>query len=296
METSIELGYVNYMSRNGRLIRSINNIYAGFSPFLQEVLRLWEDRVTSLGDQRGFYEVVERLNQEIRQNNIVLFFDHHYAFDALPLGVAVGNYIGNNANVIVPYAVHLDMGLGREGEFSIRYWIRTKAFHWFVKRIKKGNPQIEFYPVVREFELETPRLRSVVDNKFQGINTAYLRTFIRQFSDNPFGQICFLTPFSGIGFPGKSILHRQLFRSIKIVLSKTDYKVSYFITGAYPNWDAYQNYFAPLFMEHKILLRGPFSMETREYAAASAVVENELGELRKAAAFTPPDYSKLLMK
>lgn len=284
------------MNHNGQSIHKTTNIYAGFNPLTQKALAFWGNRIITYGKDEVFQNVIDDINHELVENNLVLFFDHHYAFDALPLGVALGNHIDRTATIIIPYAVHLDMGLGREGERSLRYWIRTRAFHWFLERIIKENPQIQFFPVVREFELETPRLKKVVDEKYDGINTVYLRTFIRRFSENPSGEVCFLTPFSGIGFPGKPVLHPQLYRSIKLVMAKTNHKVSFYITGAYPEWGAYQSYLAPLFMEHRIYLRGPFELPIQEYQEASRVLENELIQLRKTAEFIPPDYSKLLTK
>jgi hypothetical protein len=284
------------MKLNGRSAAKTGDIYAGFDPLSKIMLNYWEKNVISYGEKVNFSRVIKNLNKNLFSSNVILFFDHHYAFDALPLGVAIGNHVNPIGDIIIPYAVHLDMGLGREGENSARYWLRTLAFHWFVKHIMKGNPQIHFFPIVREFELETPRLREEVVKKFEGINTAYLRTFIRKFAENTNGQVCFLTPFSGIGFPDKPVLHRQLFRSIQMVMEKTQHKILFYITGAYPNWDAYQNYLAPLFMKHKVLIRGPFDMPGDDFVIAGKVVEKELGELRKTAGFMPPDYSKLLMK
>ena len=135
-----------------------------------------------------------------------------------------------------------------------------------------------------------------MDQKFQGINTTYIRSFIRKFADNSSGQMCFLTPFSGIGFPGKPVLHKQLFRSVKLVKENSIHKILFFITGAYPDWDAYKNYLAPLFMEHRVFIRGPFEVPTKSYEEANQILEQELGDLRSAADFVLPDYSKLLMK
>ena len=140
------------MSNNGRSQNKKMKIYTGFSLILRRILTQWDDRVIKYGEDEDFFSGISLINKELEKNNIILFFDHHYAFDALPLGVAIGKHITHPAHVIIPYAVHLEMGLGREGEPSFRYWIRTRAFRWFVKRIIKGNPQISFYPVVREFE------------------------------------------------------------------------------------------------------------------------------------------------
>jgi hypothetical protein len=270
------------------------NIYRGFCPPAQRILSRWEKRVIKFDDD--FIKKIALLNQDLEKNNIILFFDHHYAFDALPLGIAIGRYLVPTTQVVVPYAVHLEMGLGRLGEPSLRYWIRTRAFRWFINRVIKGNREICFYPVSREFELDTPRLKRVVEKEFEGINTRYIRNFIRRFTDNASGQMCFLTPFSGIGFPGKPVLHKQLYRSVKLVRKNSPHNILFFITGAYPDWDAYNNYLAPLFMEHRVLIQGPFEVPLNSYSLANQVIEQALGELRESAQFVLPDYSQLLMK
>ena len=87
-----------------------------------------------------------------------------------------------------------------------------------------------------------------------------------------------------------------MFRSIQLVLEKSNNKVAFYITGAYPEWVKYQNYLAPLFMNHRIFIRGPFTFPTGEYEESGRVIESELDKLRETAEFIPPDYEKLLMK
>ena len=272
------------------------DLYTGFSPLSRQALSYWADKITSLGGEGDFFSALEGVNSTLLDGNLVMLFDHHYAFDAFPLALAMGGLVKNISSVILPYAVHLDMALGRGGEPSLRYRLRTRAFHWIKNHITRGNPQIHFYPVAREFELETPRLKTVVDKEYDGINTTYLKNFIRTFSDNPSGNISFLSPFAGIGFPDKPVLHPQLFRSIQMVRARSKHKISYCITGAYPDWGAYQSFIAPMLMQHRIVLSRLFHLPTGEYEEARDVVNSKLTELRRSAGFTPPDYEKILLK
>ena len=188
------------------------------------------------------------------------------------------------------------MGVGREGEPSLRYWLRTQMFHWFINRISKGNQGIHFFPVSRAFEMDNHRMKGIVENRFEGINQKYIRAFYRMFSKSPAGQVCFLTPFSGIGFPDKPVLHPQLFRSIDLLQSKIKREIPCFLTGAYPNWSAYRNYIAPLLAQHHVVIRGPFTINLGNYKSAKVEIEENITELRKAANFVPPDYERILNK
>jgi hypothetical protein len=60
------------------------------------------------------------MNGRLRLNNIIVFFNLHYAFDAVPVGLAFGKYVQLLRSLLIPYAVHLDMGVGREGQLSPR--------------------------------------------------------------------------------------------------------------------------------------------------------------------------------
>jgi hypothetical protein len=139
-------------------------------------------------------------------------------------------------------------------------------------------------------------LKAVVDENHDEINTTYLKYFIRAFSKNPSRMVSFLSPIAGIGFPGKPVLHPQLFRSIQLVRGKSKHKMTYCITGAYPDWGAYENFLAPLLMKHKIVISRPFDFPTETYEESLEVLERELESLRHSAEFTPPDYEKILMK
>jgi hypothetical protein len=270
--------------------------FAGFNFIAMRILSYWEELVVKIKQPKDFFPAVKNLNRHLNTGNAIIFFDHHYAFDALPLGLALGKYVKEPCGVLIPYAIHLDMGVGRDGKFSSHYWFRTKLFQWFISNIRRGNPEVDFLPVAREFEMENARLRAIVEGKFSGINTKYLRTLIRFFNLRTAGQVCFITPFSGIAFPGKPVLHPQLYRSIRLALSKTENDIKYFLSGAYPNWKAYSNYYAPLLSRHNIVMKGPFSIPINDYQAAKSLLKMKLQELRDSANYEPPDYDRLLTK
>ena len=256
----------------------------------------WRDKVVRLGDPQTFKSKIKELNQHLSASNALVLFDHHYAFDAIPLGFGLAQYVENVSGVLIPYSVHLEMGVSREGEFSPRYYARTLSFRWLTAHICEPNPKIEFYPVVREFERDTPRISAIVEQRFLGVNTSYLKAFVRNFKKTTAGQVCFLTPFSGIGFPGKPLLHPQLYRSIDMVQEKCARQFPIFMAGAYPNWNAFSNYLAPLMNEHLLVLKGPLYLPRNDYQAAYDLVESEISELRTEANFSPPEYDRILKK
>lgn len=272
------------------------DIYQGFGILSRKVLLNWKDRVIQYQQSGSLQAASDRMNEDLQSNNLIVFFDHHYAFDAIPSGLALIQQIKFATGVIIPYSVHLEMGVGREGQPSLRYYLRTKAFRWFVGNIKNSNLGINFFPVVRDFETETPQISKIVDEHYSGVNTTYLRSFIRQFSTHQEGKICFMTPFSGIGFPGKPILHPQLYRSVDLVQQKCGRRFPFYLLGAYPGWDAYANYLAPLMTKHLIVMRGPFYLPQKDYQTAYDQMASEIDNLRKEGNFVAPDYERILNK
>lgn len=272
------------------------DLYKGFGFFSKRALRYWRNRIVRYGEVDKLQSVFDRLNNDLLSGNLIIFFDHHYAFDAIPLGLALAQFVKFAKGVLIPYSVHLEMGIGREGQPSLNYFLRTQAFRWFIGKIKKPNPDIQFFPVVREFELDNPRLCAIVDQRFSGVNTIYLKAFLRIFAHTSAGQVCFLTPFSGIGFPGKPLLHPQLYRSVDLVQQKCKQRFPMYILGAYPSWQAYSNYIAPLINEHLIVMRGPFFLPKKDYQAALEVMSAEIAALRQDGNFSPPDYERILNK
>ena len=69
------------------------DVYSGFNWLGRKVLSTWENKTVLIKDNTNFHAVVEDINARLMDENFILFFDHHYAFDALPLGLGLGSYI-----------------------------------------------------------------------------------------------------------------------------------------------------------------------------------------------------------
>ena len=272
------------------------NLYAGFNSIIRTLLKYWKDRLIEIGDHQTTHSTIANINQHLLTHNVVIFFDHHYAFDAIPASLTLGQTLHSVSGALIPYAVHLDMGVNPQGLPSFRYWLRTQAFSHLIKNIRKANPTIHFYSIVREFELENPKLKAIVDSQYPGSNTKYIKRFTQLFTRHRSGYVCILSPMAGIAFPEKPPLHRQVYRSMEIVQEKSGQLLPFYFVGAYPRLSAHYHYFAPLLSKHTIVVRGPFNLPIGDYEQAYAEVATYLGQLRQAAQFTPPDYSRISRK
>ncbi|MEW5959289.1 MAG: hypothetical protein AB1801_16280 [Chloroflexota bacterium] len=271
-------------------------LYAGFNRITQFLLKCWKDRIIEISDRPTTLAIIEDINHRLLVGNAVVFFDHHYAFDAIPASLVLGQMLQNVTGALIPYAVHLDMGIDPEGLPSLRYRLRTLAFHKLIKNIQKANPTIYFFPVVRQFELETPRLRAIVDSQSLGANTKYLKTFHQLFVPDSTGQVCILSPMAGIAFPEKPALHPTVYRSMEMVQDKWGQLLPFYFVGAYPRLHAHYHYLAPLLSRHTIVARGPFYLPAGNYEQALEVVAAYLNQLRRAAQFTLPNYDRISHK
>lgn len=272
------------------------NLYAEFGRITRPLLKYWKNRIIELGDRQRTLATVADINRRLLDHNVVVFFDHHYAFDAVPVTLALGQHLRHVTGALIPYAIHLDMGVDREGLPSLRYRLRTKAFHWLIENIQKANPTIQISPVAREFELETPRLKAIVDRQFPGSNISYLKTFIHMFTDHDAGWLCILSPMAGIAFPEKPVLHPQIYRSIDLVQAGQGQLLTFYFVSAYPQLYAHHHYLAPLLTKHTFVAQGPFNLPVGNYEEAQIVATRHLRQLRRAGRFTMPDYSRISQK
>ena len=268
-------------------------IYSGFDTFTRTLLNFWKTVIIKIDDGSTTKSAIDDINQSLGATNAIILFDHHYAFDAIPITFALGKVLRNVSGVVIPYAVHLDMALDPDGFPSPRYKIRTLAFHRLVGTIQEMNPTIRFYPVVREFERENLRLNAVVEAEFRGANTRYLKGLLQVFYENPAGQLCILSPVSGIAFPHKPVLHTQVYRSLEAVQQKCGQAFPFYFVGGYPHLKYDLHYLAPLLTKHTVVARGPFYLPMGNYDKASAVVRSHLLDLRQAANFATPDYARI---
>lgn len=272
-----------------------DSLYAGFGRLSRAVLWRWGRRRAIIEDRAHTMRTLSDLNGRLLAGNMIIFFDHHYAFDVLPIAAGVAQQIQNLRHVLIPYAAHLDMGLGQEGQPSLRFWVRTRLFRWLIDRIRNANPTIRFVPVVRDFELRVPRLRAVADRDFSGANVRYLKALVRFFRPGPdrTGRACLLSPIAGLALPGKPALHPQLYRSVETVKQRNNTSLPCFMVGAYPRLDSAHHYVAPLMANHSILAVGPFDLPGNNYDAANAVIARYQEEMRCTAGFDPVASARL---
>jgi hypothetical protein len=268
-------------------------LYAGFDGISRRVLGFWKDSIVKTGDRETTLATIADINARLLSGNAITFFDHHYAFDALPVGLVLGQAIKNATAALIPYAVHLDMGVDPEGLPSLRYRLRTVAFQWLIKNVQNANPNVHILSVAREFELMNPRLRGILDRRFSGLNTRYLKKFSQLFSHYKQGLVCIVSPTAGIAFPGKATLHPQIYRSMEMAQSKQGHSLPFYFVSAYPRLQAHYHYLAPLLTRHTFVARGPFYLPVGNYERAQVVVDKHLNLLRQAAHFSPPDYARI---
>ncbi|MBN1261567.1 MAG: hypothetical protein JXB35_12890 [Anaerolineae bacterium] len=268
-------------------------VYGGFPPVSRALMRAWKNQTIELGAVEHTSQVFRDIDRRLLSDNIIVFIDHHYAFDSLPAGLAMGESLRNLDGLLIPYAAHLDMGLDPEGRPSLRYRWRTWAFHYLMRKLRAANPTLRILPIVREFEENNPRLKAFADREHAGANTQYLKALVELFTHHPNRQMCFLAPASGIAFPWKPVLHPQLYRSMDLVQRRYGRPIPFYLVGGYPNWSAHRHYLAPLLAKHTVVARGPFELPRRDYEAARAIIVEQRDLLRAAAEFTEPDYTRI---
>ncbi len=234
-----------------------NDVYRGFHPIPRWVLRVWKDLVVRLSEDDGTSAALEVIDTRLQTGNVVIFIDHHYAFDALPIALGLAKRLRQVDAVMLPYASHLDMRLDPEGYPSWRYRLRTWAWHWLVGGIRRGAPTVQFLPIAREFELNNPRLKAIVDDRYGHANTTYLKALVQMFSGHETGQVCFLAPTAGLALPTRAPLNPQLYRSMDLVQKAGQYGDPVLLRRRTPRWEVQRHYFSPLLARHQIVARGP---------------------------------------
>ncbi len=272
------------------------DLYQGFNPLTRAVLKGWKRWVVQIDPRPGTQAALRSLDAHLTTGDAVVFIDHHYAFDALPLALGLGGVLKQVCGVLIPYAAHLDMRVDPQGWPSLRYRLRTWAFHKLVQGIERGAPGVRFLPIARDFELANPRLSAILDRMHQGVNTRYLRALVEMFTQHPVGYVCMLAPMAGLALPHKPVLHPQLYRSLEMVQARYSGGLPFYFVGAYPRWNVHLNYFAPLLARHLLVALERFELPRGDYARASEAVAEQLSVLRRTAGFVEPDYSRIKHK
>ncbi|MEL6942122.1 MAG: hypothetical protein AAFO82_05585, partial [Bacteroidota bacterium] len=269
---------------------TVDNIYGAFHPIIRRILKFWNRKLTKLSKDEVTARTIEKLNQQLKVGNAVVFFDHHYAFDALPVGLTLGEVLFSAKKALIPYAVHLDMGVDGAGLPSRRYRIRTKIFKWLVKRIQHSNPNIQIMPVARKFELQNERMREMLAADYRSSTADYHRNFIQSFKENESGFLCILSPIAGIAFPHKPILHERLYILLEKLRAELPKELPFFYVSAYPRLKKKWHYRFPMLMRHDFFARGSFYLPHADYKIANEQMKIEVSQLREEAAFELLDY------
>ncbi|MEM1328218.1 MAG: hypothetical protein AAGI23_19840 [Bacteroidota bacterium] len=277
-------------------IITVDNIYGAFHPLVRRVLKFWNRKVTHVYQDPETTATIERLNAQLAKGNAVVFFDHHYAFDALPVGLTLGEVLYNAKKALIPYAVHLNLGVDASGKPSRRYRIRTTLFEWIIKRIQSSNPNIQIMPVARRFELANEHMRQMIGTDYRDSNADYQERFMQSFQENKKGFLCILSPIAGIAFPHKPIIHKNLYLLLEELRAKLPKDLPFFYVSAYPRLKKRWHYRVPMFVRHDFLARGSFDLPHDNYEAANSLMKTEVDQLRETAEFETPDYELIKNK
>lgn len=269
---------------------SVDNIYGAFHPIVRAILKFWNRKLTRVSNDEVTTETIKKINQQLDVGNAIVFFDHHYAFDALPVGLTLGEVLNSAKKALIPYAVHLDLGVDGAGLPSRRYRIRTKLFQWLIDRVQSSNPNIQIMPVARKFELKNERMKEMIGTEYRGSNSDYFQTFVSSFQENKSGFLCILSPIAGIAFPDKPILHERLYILLEKLRAELPEELPCFYVSAYPRLKKKWHYHFPMLARHDFLARGSFYLQKNNYEAANALMKAEVEELRTTADFELLDY------
>lgn len=262
----------------------------------RKTLSVWSDSITEVGAPEHTMRALDRLNRQLGEGNAIVFFDHQYAFDAFPACLILRKHLTNLRAAIVPYAVHLELGVDPEGNPSTYYQWRTKSFNWIVDSLDSGETDIRILPVEREFERSNPRIKALVDYEYPSVNLQYIKQFKRLFSQHEAGVVCVQAPMGGLALPGKPLLSEPVYKLIELVQRKSDRPLPCYLMSAYPKMLTDYHYFAPLLTKHTFVADGPFRLENGSYGGAISAVEERVRRLREAAVFHEPDYARIQHK
>ncbi len=292
------LGVLSATTVGAEVLPSITErtLYRGFGATARFLFRLWRNWLVRTADDGLTRAAMESLDKRLAAGNAIVFFDHHYAFDALPTTLALANSLQNMKTALVPYAVYLDMGVDPKGQSVLyRRW-RTKTYRWLVGNIERKNPGVHTLPVAREFELDTPALKRILERDFQGVNTRYTKRFTQLFSHQRAGLACILAPMGGLAFPGRPEIHPKVFKLLAWAQKHNGGPLPSYLVSAYPDIRSDLHYSAPLLSTHTFYAQGPFELPRHDCEAAREATAEQLYNLRSRAGFEPPNDDRLREK
>lgn len=275
---------------------SVENIYGAFHPIIRFILKLWNRKLTKVAQNTETQTTIAHLNEHLKKGNAIIFFDHHYAFDALPVGLTLGELLKNAKKALIPYAIHLDLGVDGTGTPSRRYKIRTRLFKWLISKVQKSNPNIRIMPVARKFEISNDNMKSLMGNEYRISNVDYQKTFINSFKENENGFVCILSPIAGLAFPHKPILHTRMYALLENLQKELPYQLPFFYVSAYPRLKKKWHYHYPMLARHDFFARDSFHLPHDNYEAANSLMKSKVTQLRKDANFELLDYEVIKNK
>lgn len=275
---------------------SEESLYSSFHPIARSVLKYWNSQISEVHQDEQTAATVQHLNEYLKTGNAVIFFDHHYTFDAIPVGLTLGKLLKSAKHALVPYAVHLEMGVNGNGDPTLRYHYRTKLFKWLVGKVQESNPTIHIKPVARSFEMKNDKMRAIVNSKFEGVSLDYLQTFYQLFQECSSGLVCILSPIGGLALPERPTLYDRLYGLMDGAQQSLGKPFQFFYVSAYPQLKSNFNYFAPILTKHVFVARGPFELPSDDYDKANEFMTKEVNKLRSVANFELPDYDKIKNK
>ncbi len=80
------------------------DIYAGFDWFSRLALIRWKDAILVVATGGETPDALASLDASLAHGGAIVFIDHHYAFDALPIGLGLARALRQATAVMIPYA------------------------------------------------------------------------------------------------------------------------------------------------------------------------------------------------
>jgi len=275
---------------------SADSVYEKLNPFVRWFIQFWNGKICKISQDKFTQEAIVNVNKSLETGNVVIFFDHHYAFDAFPVALTLGETLRNASNALVPYATHLDLGVDGSGKKTTRYKWRTRIFKWLVDKVGTANPNIQLMPVARKFELTHEVLKKMIEKDYERKNMNYFEAFMKSFQEFSEGFVCMISPIGGLAFPDKPILHKKLYFLFDSVRTNLQKDVSFFYVSAYPRLKKKWHYRYPMLVRHDFLARGPIEFPNNDYEGANASLKKEVMLMRETAEFEILDYSVIKNK
>lgn len=246
-----------------------------FWSWLQWLVRMSPDATTQ--------QALQDIDTDLKQKNLLLFFDHQFAFDVVPTAMGLARHLENIERVLAPYAAYLELGVNDKGTKQGYHQWRSKMFTWARDRLQADPEMVQLMPVVRHFEARNPSMRAAVAQAHAESNTRWSQAVHDFFLDGPeAGSVCFLAPMAGLAKPDRPSLRASLYTTLNQVQQVSGQSVPFYIAGAYPHrlLPGLKPQSLPPAHRHTAYALGPFELPRDNYDQALNVVSEALHQLR----------------